>query len=423
MHDHFDSLETRSVDEREAALLAAVQAQVAQAKANAPAWAERLNGVDPEAINSRQAIARLPVLRKADLLARQRAALGSGDVFGGFASVGWGDASALRRRAAKVFASPGPIYEPETTRPDYWRMARALFAAGFRDGDLVHNSFSYHFTPAGSMMESAALALGCTVFPAGIGQSEQQVNAMAELEPDAYVGTPSFLKLLLEKADEMGVAFPSLAKASVSGEAFPSALKAWMAERGVDAFENYGIADLGLIAYETTAREGLVVDEGVLLEIVRPGSAEPVADGDVGEVVVTTLNPDYPLIRYGTGDLSAVLAGSCPTGRTNIRIRGWLGRADQSAKVRGMFVHPSQVAEIARRHSEIRKARLVVAGATADDQMTLEVEVDSPAPEGLAERIAVSIREVTKLRGAVLLHAPGSLPKDGLVIEDLRRPG
>ena len=428
MTAHFDSLETRSADEREEALIGLLQAQIANARSNAPAFAELLRGVDPASITSRAALAALPVLRKPELLARQRAGIGGGgfgggDVFGGFATVGWGDSSTVRRRAAKVFASPGPIYEPEVARADYWRMARALFAAGFREGDLVHNSFSYHFTPAGSMMENAALAIGCTVFPAGIGQSEQQVNAMAELEPQAYAGTPSFLKMLLEKADEMGVAFPSLAKASVSGEAFPGALKAWMAERGVDAYENYGTADLGLVAYETPAREGLVVDEGVLLEIVRPGTGEPAAEGEVGEVVVTTFNPDYPLIRYGTGDLSAVLPGTCPTGRTNMRIRGWLGRADQSAKVRGMFVHPSQVAEIARRHVEIRKARLVVAGATADDQMTLEVEVDSPAPEGLAERIVASMREVTKLRGAVALHPPGTLPKDGLVIEDLRRPG
>ncbi|MEO7055615.1 MAG: AMP-binding protein, partial [Caldimonas sp.] len=307
----------------------------------------------------------------------------------------------------------------EGARPDYWRMARALFAAGFRAGDLVHNSFSYHFTPAGSMMESSAQAIGCTVFPAGIGQTEQQLQAMAHLRPDAYVGTPSFLKLLLDKADESGVALPSLTKASVGGEAFPAALQDWLHGRGVEAYQSYGTADLGLVAYETPAREGLVLDESVIVEIVRPGTGEPVPDGEVGEVVVTTLNPDYPLIRFGTGDLSAVLPGSCPTGRTNQRIRGWLGRADQSVKVRGMFVHPSQVAEIARRHPEFGRTRLVVEGELADDRMTLHAEV-AGSPEGLAERAAQSIRDITKLRGAVVLCEPASLPNDGKVIDDRR---
>ena len=300
-------------------------------------------------------------------------------------------------------------------------MGRALFAAGFRAGDLVHNSFSYHFTPAGTMMDSGAVAIGCTVFPAGTGQTELQLQAMADLRPDAYVGTPSFLRILLEKADETGTALPSLKKASLGGEAFPATLRDWLAARGIGAYQSYGTADLGLVAYETEAREGLVVDEGVIVEIVSPGTGDPVAEGEVGELVVTTLNPDYPLIRLGTGDLSAVLPGPCPTGRTNQRIRGWLGRADQSAKVRGMFVHPPQVAEIARRHPEVRKARLVVSGERADDRMSLEVEVEGAAPEGLADRIAATIRDVTKLRGAVELRAPGSLPNDGKVIEDRRK--
>ena len=417
----YDALETRSPDEREAALALALPAQIAHAKAHARAMAERLRDVDPASITTRTALARLPVLRKAELFERQKAAA-SGDVFGGFSAVGWGASRPVAQRALRVFASPGPIHEPESARADYWRMARALHAAGFRAGDLVHNSFSYHFTPAGAMMDSSAQALGCTVFPAGTGQSELQVQAMAALAPDAYAGTPSFLRLLLEKADDSGIALPSLVKAALSGEAVPVALREWLAARGIGAYQSYGTADLGLVAYETSSREGLVVDEGVIVEIVRPGTGDPVAEGEVGEVVVTTLNPDYPLIRFATGDLSAVLAGGCPTGRTNQRIRGWLGRADQSTKVRGMFVHPSQVADIARRHVPVGRVRLVVEGEMADDRMTLHVETDG-APEGLAERIAQSIREVTKLRGEVALVAAGSLPNDGKVIDDRRRPG
>ena len=419
MSRFFDALETRDSGAREATLLAALGGQIAHAQANAPAFMRSLHGVDACSITSRATLAALPVIRKHELLDAQRAARG-GDLFGGFSSVGWGDTPAPRR-AGKVFASPGPIYEPETARSDYWRMARALFAAGFRAGDLVHNAFSYHFTPAGSMMESGAAAIGCTVFPAGTGQSELQVQAMSDMRPNAYAGTPSFLRILLEKADEMALALPSLTKASLGGEGFPAALRDWLLGRGIAAYQSYGTADLGLVAYETEAREGLVVDEGVIVEIVRPGTGDPVAEGEVGELVVTTLNPDYPLIRFGTGDLSAVLPGPCPTGRTNQRIRGWLGRADQSAKVRGMFVHPPQVAEIARRHPEVMRARLVVSGERADDRMCLEIEVDGAAPEGLAERVAETIRDITKLRGTVAFRAPGSLPNDGKVIEDARR--
>jgi phenylacetate-CoA ligase len=418
--DHFDALETRDPEHREAALMVALAAQVANARANAPAGAERFAGL-AAAVNSRAALAALPVLRKSELLERQRAVLAS-DAFGGFAALGWGARRPAAQRAAHVFVSPGPIHEPESPRPDYWRMGRALFAAGFRPGDLVHNSFSYHFTPAGAMMDSGAVAIGCTVFPAGTGQTDLQLQTMADLRPDAYVGTPSFLRILLEKADETGIALPSLKKASLGGEAFPAALRDWLTARGIGGYQSYGTADLGLVAYETEAREGLVVDEGVIVEIVRPGSGDPVTEGEVGELVVTTLNPDYPLIRFGTGDLSALLAGTCPTGRTNQRIRGWLGRADQSTKVRGMFVHPSQVAEIVRRHPQIRRARLVVEGEMADDRMTLRAET-SGAVNGLGERIAETIREVTKLRGAVAFVAAGSLPNDGKVIEDLRRPG
>ena len=415
---HYDALETRTTEQREAALMAALAAQIEHAIGHAPAFTTSLAGIDARAVTSRAALARLPVIRKHELLQRQAAA-DAPDVFGGFAALGWG-AAKPQRRALRVFASPGPIYEPEGTVADYWRMARALFAAGLRAGDLVHNSFSYHFTPAGAMMESGAFALGCTVFPAGTGQTEQQVQAMAALRPAAYIGTPSFLKIILDKADALGTALPSLAKASVGGEAFPPALRGWLAARGITAYQSYGTADIGLIAYETEAREGLVLDEGVIVEIVRPGTGDVLPAGEVGEVVVTTLNPGYPLIRFGTGDLSAVLAGSCPTGRSNTRIKGWLGRADQTAKVRGMFVHPAQVAEIARRFPEVRKARLVVYGEMANDSMELRVEADGD-PEGLSARLAQALRDVTKLRGEVRLCAPGELPNDGKVIEDARR--
>ena len=422
MTAHHDALETRDPAQREADLMARLAQQLAHAKTHAPAFAELLRDVQPASITSRAALAQLPVTRKHELLERQKArrTADASDVFGGFSAIGWGALQVQGRGALRVYASPGTIYEPEGQGTDYWRMARALFAAGFRAGDLVHNSFSYHFTPAGLMMETGAHALGCTVFPGGIGQTEMQVHAMAELKPTGYVGTPSFLKLILEKAAEMGVALPSLQKASVGGEAFMPSLRDWLLERGVVAYQSYGTADLGLVAYETAAREGLVLDEGVIVEIVRPGTGDPVNEGEVGEVVVTTLNPDYPLIRFGTGDLSAVLPGTCPTGRTNTRIKGWLGRADQTAKVRGMFVHPSQVADIVRRHPGVGKARLVISGAMANDSMALHVEVAQPA-EGLAEHIAQSIRDVTKLRGDVLLCAAGSLPNDGKVIEDARR--
>ncbi len=421
--DHYDALESRDPRQREADLMQALAGQVAHAQHHASAFTELLAGVDAASVDSRAALARLPVTRKPALHARQRAALAAGgDAFGGFSAIGYG--ASMRR----VYVSPGPIHEPEGTAFDYFRMARALFAAGLRSGELVHNAFSYHFTPAGAMMEAGAHAIGCTVFPGGVGQTEQQVQAIAELRPAAYVGTPSFLKLILDKAADLGVALPSLVKASVGGEAFPAALREWLAERGIAAYQSYGTADLGLIAYETTAREGLVLDEHVIVEIVRPGTGDPVPEpkagqpSEVGEVVVTTLNPAYPLIRFGTGDLSAVLPGACPTGRTNTRIKGWLGRADQTAKVRGMFVHAAQVAEIVRRCPEVAKARLVVSGEMADDRMLLRVEV-AGAPEGLADRLATHMRDVTKLRGEVLLCAPGSLPNDGKVIEDQRKLG
>ncbi len=416
MTEFYDTLETRDAALREAALLDALPAQVAAAQAT-PAFAELLAGVDARAVTSRAALAQLPVTRKHELLQRQQAQRGS-NPFGGFSAIGWRALGALRP-ARRVFRSPGPIYEPEGHASDYWRFGRALFAAGIRSGDLVHNSFSYHLTPAGSMMEGAAHAIGCTVFPGGVGNTELQLQAMMELRPDAYAGTPSFLRIALEKADEAGLALPWLKKASVGGEAFPPPLRDLLRARGVEAYQSYGTADLGLVAYETAAREGLVLDEHVIVEIVRPGTGDPVADGEVGELVVTVLNADYPLLRFGTGDLSAVLAGACPTGRSNVRIKGWMGRADQTAKVRGMFVHPGQVAEVVRRHAEVTRARLVVAGEMANDRMTLHVEC-STRPEGLAEAVAQSLRDVTKLRGEVELCAPGTLPNDGKVIEDAR---
>jgi len=413
-----DALETRDPAERERALMAALPLQVAHAQAHTAAFAELLQGVDASQVTSRAALARLPVTRKHELLERQKAKRAD-DVFGGFSALGWGTGRS-GGRAQRVFQSPGPIYEPEGEGHDPWRLARALFAAGFRAGDLAHICFSYHFTPAGAMMESGAHALGCTVFPGGTGQTEQQVQAIAELRPAGYVGTPSFLKLIVDKAAELGVALPSLHKALVSGEAFPPALRDWLAERGITTYQCYATADLGLIAYETSARQGLVLDEGVIVEIVRPGTGDPVPEGEVGELVVTTLSAGYPLIRFGTGDLSAVLPGLCPTGRTNTRIKGWMGRADQTVKVRGMFVHPSQVAEVVRRFSEVSKARLVISGEMANDRMTLKVETTA-APGQLATRLTEAIRDVTKLRGEVELCTPGSLPNDGKVIDDTRK--
>jgi len=407
---HFDTLETRDPDLRRKQQLASLRGQLAHAKANAPAFAERLANVDPDAITSLDALARLPVTRKSELADLQHA----NKPFGGLAATRYGE-------ARRVFQSPGPLYEPEGARPDYWRLARAMFAAGFRRGDLVHNCFSYHLTPAGSMVECGAHALGCTVFPGGTGQTELQVQAMDDLRPNGYVGTPSFLKIILEKADEQGVHLPTLTKALVSGEAFLPSLRDALKARGIDGYQAYATADLGCIAYETPAREGLVIDEGVLVEIVRPGTGDPVAPGEVGEVVVTTLfNTDYPLVRFGTGDLSAMLEGASPCGRTNARIKGWMGRADQTTKVKGMFVHASQVAAIVKRHPEVARARLVVDNPEGNDRMTLLVEVAGNASSH-AESIVASIREVTKLRGEVAFRNPGELPNDGKVIEDARK--
>jgi phenylacetate-CoA ligase len=413
---HYDKLETRSPKARERALMAALPKLVAHAKRNAPAFARVLKGVDARKIKTREALATLPVTRKSDLGALQKAEPPLGGL----------NATPVEK-LAKLFVSPGPLYEPEGHGANWWRTARGLFAAGFRAGDRVLNTFAYHFTPAGSMLESGALALGCTVVPGGVGQTEMQVAAVVHLRLAGYIGTPSFLKLIVEKADELKADISSLRRASVGAEYLPPALRVAMAERGIQVTQTYGTADLGLIAYESLGRddkptEGMILEEGLLLEIVRPGTGDPVADGEVGEVVITSFNRDYPLIRFATGDLSAVLPGTSPCGRTNVRVRGWLGRADQSTKVRAMFVTPAQVNEIVRRHREVLRARLVVSGEAGADQMTLKCEVRRDTP-GLVEAIVASIRDVTKLRGEVAFMDPGSLPNDGKVIEDLRKYG
>jgi len=405
----YDALESRAREEREADLMRRLPAQLAHATANTPFYCDLLSGIDPRAVVSRAALAALPLTRKSELVERQRAER----PFGGLNAT-------PSAKLARIFMSPGPIYDPEGRGPDFWRTARPLFAAGFRAGDVALNCFSYHFSPAASMFETGLHHLGCAVIPGGTGQTEMQVRAIHDLEPAGYVGTPSFLKIILEKADEMGLECKSLARAMVSGEAFMPPVREFLSKRGLAAFQAYGTADLGVIAYETEAREGLVVSEDIILEIVRPGTGDPVAEGEVGEVVVTTLNHDYPLVRFATGDLSAVLAGASPCGRTNVRIKGWMGRADQATKVRGLFVHPHQVAEVLRRHG-LARGRLVVANEAGEDRMTLRVESDGDAQADLAARVEATLRDVSKLRGEVRFERPGSLPNDGKVIEDSRR--
>jgi phenylacetate-CoA ligase len=381
----------------------------------APGWKRILEGVDPGAVTSRAALAALPITRKADLKTLQRGLM----PFGGLAATPLGE-------LARLYMSPGPIFDPEGKGQDWWRFGRPMYAAGVRPGGLLQNCFSYHFTPAAFMVEGGAARIGCTVIPAGSGQTEMQVQAISELRPDTYVGTPSFLKIIIERAQEMGADISSMTKALMGAEALPESLREWFANNGVPhVLQTYASADIGSIAFETRSGDvrhpGMVLDEDVILEIVRPGSGEPLAAGEIGEVVVTVFNADYPLIRFATGDLSAVLTGvpDSPCGRTNTRIKGWMGRADQTTKVRGMFVHPAQVAEIARRFPEVVRARLVVSGEMANDRMTLRVEA-SARPQGLDTRIGEAVREVTKLRSDVELLEPGSLPNDGKVIEDAR---
>jgi len=406
-----DARETRPHSERERELAERLPDQVARAQADTAYFAETLAGVDPQRVASRDALAALPVVRKGDLIQRQAEA----PPFGGLVAEDGGETF------ARVFQSPGPIYEPQGQGADFWRFARALRAAGVeRGGGILHNTFGYHFMPAGFMFDHAGRALDCPVFPAGPGQSEQQVRAIAQLRPRYYTGTPSFLNILLEKADELGVAVDSLERGLVTAEPLPADLVERFRARGIEVFECYGTADLGLIAYQTEAREGLVVDEDVVVEIVRPGTSDPVPDGEVGEVVVTTLNPAYPLIRFATGDLSAAMPGTCPTGRTNLRIRGWMGRADQTTKVRGVFVHPEQIQEIVARFDAVRRARLVVTSADHRDVATLYCEA-ADTGDGLAERIAETFRAVCTVGAEVDFAAPDTLPNDGKVIADQRQ--
>ncbi|WP_373989837.1 phenylacetate--CoA ligase family protein [Duganella sp. BuS-21] len=414
MADTFDNLETRPPEQRERELMARLPQLVSRAKA-AAGWSRILKDINAADINSRAALATLPVTRKSDLHALQQ----QQTPFGGLNTTPLGQLS-------RVFMSPGPIFDPEGRGADWWRFARPMHAAGVRAGGLMQNCFSYHFTPAAFMVEGGAARIGCAVIPAGSGQTEMQVQAIHALRPDTYVGTPSFLKIIIEKAQEMGADIGSIKRALVSAEALPESLRTWLAEHGVpNVLQVYASADIGSIAYETRSGEvrdpGMLVDEEVILEIVRPGSGEPVPAGEVGEVVLTVFNPDYPLIRFATGDLSAILTDTPPSpcGRTNIRIKGWLGRADQTTKIRGMFVHPSQVHEITGRHPQIVKARLIVSGQIAQETMTLHCEVaDADNVDGAA--IVDSIRKLTKLRAEVLFVPVGSLPNDGKVIDDVR---
>ncbi|MBL8672354.1 MAG: AMP-binding protein [Alphaproteobacteria bacterium] len=396
---------------REAETVAALRGQVAHAKAKAPAFAKLLAGVEPSAIIDRAAFARLPVLRKADLTEMQR----RDPPLGGLAT---GPAAGY----ALLISSPGPIYEPEADRANYWRMARALYAAGFRRGDIVHNSFSYHLSPGAWIMQSGARALGCAVIPAGVGNTEQQVNVIGHLRPTAYAGVPDFLKVLLDKAKELAVDVSSIKKAMVSGAALPASLRAELQGRGIDVHQCYAIGDLGLIAYESSAKDGLIVDEDIFVEIVRPGTGDPVPPGEVGEVVVTPLNPDYPLIRFATGDLSMLLPGASPCGRTNVRLKGWMGRADQSTKVKGLFVTPGQVAEVLRRHPAVLRGRLVVSRADEQDVMVLRCETNG-GDAALAREVAETLKSVSKVGGNVEFVPADSLPNDGKVIDDTRPVG
>ncbi len=389
--------------------MARLSAQVTFSRKATAHFGRLLEEIDPAAVNTREALAKLPVTRKSELMALQQAK----PPFGGLDAT---PASGL----ARIFVSPGPIYDPEGRRPDFWRTARGLFAAGFRAGDVVLNCYSYHLTPAGSMFETGLHRLGCAVIPGGVGQTEMQARVIADLKPSGYVGTPSFLKLILEKCDELGTDSSSIKRALLSGEAFLPPVREFLRARGIDAYQAYGTADRASSPTKRRARDGLVVDEEVIVEIVRPGTGDPVAEGEVGEVIVTPFNDDYPLVRFATGDLSAVLPGPSPCGRTNIRIRGWMGRADQTTKVRGIFVHPEQVAQVSVRHG-LARTRLVVENDGGNDLLTLRVERDGAPDPGFLQAVEATLREVTKLRGDVRFVAPGSLPNDGKVIEDARK--
>ncbi len=434
-NDHYDSLEIRDPAQREQDEFAALP-NVIERALRARGWRQQLAGIDPKSVTSRAALAKLPILRKSDLVSLQKQT----PPFGGFNVTPPGE---MRR----LLMSAGPIFEPEGHEDDFAGVARAMFAAGFRQGQIVHNCFSYHLTPGAWMFEAGSRALGCAVIPGGVGNTEQQVEAIAHFRPDGYVGTPDFLKILLDAAQASGKDASSLRRGLVSGAAFPASLRQELSERGVDVLQCYAIAETGVIAYETPvpvrlqpewtsvsrpegapteysgarrrAPEGLVVNEHLIVEIVRPGTGDPVPEGEVGEIVVTSFSPDYPMIRLATGDLSAVLPGRSPCGRTNMRIKGWMGRADQTTKVKGMFVRPEQVAEVGRRHPELGRLRLVVSRQGEQDAMILQAECAS-APQGLADAVAASLQSITKLKGIVTLVPPGSLANDGKVIADER---
>jgi phenylacetate-CoA ligase len=408
MPDHYDALETRSPVLRDSEQFAALPKIVARAM-QAPGWAKHLAGIDPESVTSRETLAKLPVLHKADIAALQK----ENPPFGGFNVTS-------PNKARRLLMSPGPIFEPEGEGKDWWGSARAFFAAGFRPGDIVHNSFAYHLTPGGFILEAGAHALGCAVIPGGVGNTEQQLEAIAHYKPAGYTGTPDFLKILLDTAAKTGKDASSIKRALVGGAALPASLREELGQRGVAVLQCYATAELGVIAYESDAKQGMIVNESVIVEIVRPGTGDLVAEGDVGEVVVTSFNPDYPMIRLATGDLSALLPGASPCGRTNMRIKGWMGRADQTAKVKGMFVHPKQIAEVGARHPELKRLRLVVGRESEQDTMTLMAE-SATRDAGLERAVAETLQSVTKLKGTVKLVALGALPNDGKVIADERK--
>jgi len=405
---YYDDLEVRDPAQREAALCAALPAHIQNARDNAPYFRKLLADVDPAEITDRAALAKLPVTRKSELVNIQS----EGDPLGGMTTVAVG-------HMLRIFQSPGPTYDIEGMGKDWWGTARALYASGFRGGDIVHNTFAYHFTPAGVMLETGAHALGCAVFPAGVGNTELQVQAIHDIKPAGYTGTPSFLKMILEKGHELGKDMSSLKKACVAGEGLPPSLRQAIEDHGIHCGQVYATADIGNIAYESDAREGLIVDERHIVEIVRPGTGDPVEGDEVGEVLVTVLRDDIPLIRFATGDLSQVLSGISPCGRTNMRLRGWMGRADQTTKVKGMFVHPAQVAEIVRRHGEVSRARVVVTHDGKSDVMTVKCETAEHG-DALVAALNETIQNVCKLKGVAECVAPGSLPNDGKVIEDAR---